>query len=159
MHYRENIFIGLGGLRSHLLRSLLSMLGIIFGVGAVIAMLSIGEGAKQEALEQIQLMGMHNIIIQDVPKNEENKKEKDSNFSQGLQWADARAIQELNPLVDICVPVREVQLDIRYRKERTKANIIGTTPEYAMVMNYLACSSSAIRWERKLRLATSGSPL
>ena len=50
MNYSENAILGLEGLRSHMLRSLLSMLGIIFGVGAVIAMLSIGEGAKQEAL-------------------------------------------------------------------------------------------------------------
>lgn len=55
MNYQENLFIGLEGLRSHLLRSLLSMLGIIFGVGAVIAMLSIGEGAKQQALEHQDL--------------------------------------------------------------------------------------------------------
>ena len=138
MNYKENFFIGLEGLRSHLLRSLLSMLGIIFGVGAVIAMLSIGEGAKQQALEQIQLMGMYNIIVQDVPKNEETKEDNNPSLSQGLQWADARAIQELNPLMDICVPIREEQLDVRYGKERTKANIVGTTPDYAMVMNYVA---------------------
>jgi len=137
MNYRENVIIGLEGLRSHKLRSLLSMLGIIFGVGAVIAMLSIGEGAKQEALEQIQLMGMNNIIVYDVPQDGENIDEERANLSKGLQWIDTRAVQELNPLVDITVPVREVQLDIRYKKERTKATIIGTTPEFASVMNYV----------------------
>ncbi|HTP12254.1 MAG TPA: ABC transporter permease, partial [Bacteroidota bacterium] len=55
--------IGFGGLTSHKLRSVLTGLGIIFGVAAVIAMLSIGEGARQEALEQIKLMGVNNIII------------------------------------------------------------------------------------------------
>ncbi len=95
MNYRENTLIGLEGLRSHMLRSLLSMLGIIFGVGAVIAMLSIGEGAKQEALEQIQLMGMNNIIVEDVPIDEEANDEKRASFSEGLQWVDARAVQEL----------------------------------------------------------------
>jgi len=67
MIYQESILIGLEGLRSHKLRSILTALGIIFGVAAVIAMLSIGEGAKEEALKQIQLMGMNNILIDDIP--------------------------------------------------------------------------------------------
>ena len=50
MNLNENIVIGLNGLLSHKLRSVLTALGIIFGVAAVIAMLSIGEGARQEAL-------------------------------------------------------------------------------------------------------------
>ena len=65
MNYRENLSLGLEGIRAHMLRSLLTMLGIIFGVGAVISMLSIGEGAKQQALEQIQLMGMSNVIVEE----------------------------------------------------------------------------------------------
>jgi len=138
MNYRENTLIGIEGLRSHLLRSLLSMLGIIFGVGAVIAMLSIGEGAKQEALEQIELMGMNNIIVQDLQKDEDvDKDEKQNNLSKGLLMVDALAVQELNPLVETTVPVRDMSLDIRYKKERTKASVLGTTPEYARVMNYV----------------------
>ena len=137
MNYRENTLLGIEGLRSHKLRSILSMLGIIFGVGAVIAMLSIGEGAKQEALEQIELMGMNNIIVQDVPLDKDNEEEKPDNFSKGLLWVDARAVQELNPLVETTVPIREIQLNVRYNKERTKAAILGTTPEYISVMNYV----------------------
>lgn len=159
MNYKENVQIGLEGLRSHVLRSILSMLGIIFGVGAVIAMLSIGEGAKQEALEQIQLMGMNNVIVQDIPLNEENKDEKRNNFSKGLQWIDARAVQELNPIVEITVPVREFELNIRYKKERTKAKIVGTTPEFISVMNYVLREGSFFNfqdvWETR-RVCTLG---
>jgi len=139
MNYKENMLLGIEGLRSHLLRSLLSMLGIIFGVGAVIAMLSIGEGAKQEALEQIQLMGMSNIIVEDVPKEDGDNEDGEStktNHSRGLRWMDARAIREINPLVKNTVPIKEISLSIRYGTERSKANIVGTTPEYADVMNY-----------------------
>ncbi len=144
MDYKENLLLGVEGLKSHLLRSLLSMLGIIFGVGAVIAMLSIGEGAKQEALEQIQLMGMRNIIVEDMKKSgsDDQENEKKTNHSRGLRWMDARAIRELNPLVDETVPVKETSLTIRYSKERTKANIVGTTPEYAEVMNYITREGS-----------------
>ncbi|MBN1294267.1 MAG: ABC transporter permease [Candidatus Latescibacteria bacterium] len=137
MNYRENLSLGLEGIRAHMLRSLLTMLGIIFGVGAVISMLSIGEGAKQQALEQIQLMGMSNVIVEDIPIDENDVSEKRSNLSRGLSWADARAVEELNPLVDITVPQRELSLDIRYKNERTKTTVVGTTPEYGNVMNYI----------------------
>lgn len=136
MNYKENALLGLEGIKSHLLRSLLSMLGIIFGVGAVIAMLSIGEGAKQEALEQIQLMGMNNIIVEDVPVPPSDQDQKKTNFSAGLRWVDARAVSEVNPLVEITVPIREIQLTVRYLKERKKATVIGTTPEYSEVLNF-----------------------
>ncbi|MFC1573656.1 ABC transporter permease [Candidatus Latescibacterota bacterium] len=137
MHYSENLSIGLEGIQTHLLRSLLTMLGIIFGVGAVISMLSIGEGAKQQALEQIQLMGMRNIIVQDIPIDEDDTSERRTNLSMGLTWADAKAIEELNPHVDITVPQREMNLDIRYKNELTKTSIVGTTPEYGEVLNYI----------------------
>ncbi|MHB9030297.1 MAG: ABC transporter permease, partial [Candidatus Latescibacterota bacterium] len=138
MNYRESFLIGIEGIRSHLLRSFLTMLGIIFGVGAVISMLSIGEGAKREALEQIQLMGMNNIIIQDVPATDAQTGAGRTNLSAGLTWADARAAEELNPLIGITVPERQFQQDVRYGNELVeKANIVGTTPEYGTVMNYV----------------------
>ena len=134
MNYRESFLIGIEGIRSHLLRSFLTMLGIIFGVAAVIAMLSIGEGAKHEALEQIQLMGMNNVIIRDVPVKDTEKGTERTNLSGGLAWSDARAVESLNPLVETTVPERELQVDVRYRMEQVqKATIIGTTPEYGTV--------------------------
>ena len=70
MNLRETAALSIAGLTSHKLRTLLTMLGIIFGVAAVIAMLSIGEGAKQESLEQIRQMGISNIIVQHWDKSE-----------------------------------------------------------------------------------------
>ena len=55
----------------HRLRSLLTVLGIIFGVGSVIAMLAIGEGASQAALEQIRRMGSRNLLLSSVPPPQE----------------------------------------------------------------------------------------
>src|ERR1041385_5683066 len=55
--------MGLDNLRNHKLRSLLTTLGVIFGVTAVVSMLSIGEGAKRAAVEQIKLLGTNNIRI------------------------------------------------------------------------------------------------
>ena len=63
MEYTRVSQISFVSLREHKMRTALTMLGVIFGVGAVIAMLSIGEGAKREALEQISILGINNIII------------------------------------------------------------------------------------------------
>ena len=89
MDLRETVALSLVGLTSHKLRTFLTMLGIIFGVAAVIAMLSIGEGAKQEALNQISQMGIHNIIVQQWDKDKaaedgEKSDDGDQNLSQGL---------------------------------------------------------------------------
>jgi putative ABC transport system permease protein len=147
MQYRENISIGIQGLKSHMLRSLLSMLGIIFGVGAVIAMLSIGEGAKQQALETIQLMGMENIIIEEVPLESDGEEQRRSNKSAGLTWSDARTVRELNPLIETSVPVREMNLFVRHGSERVRVPVIGTTPEYMPVMNYVPRIGSFFTFE------------
>ncbi len=136
MKYGEVIEIGLEGLRAHKLRSFLTMLGIIFGVAAVIAMLSIGEGARQEALDQIQLMGINNILVYDQPVEDVEEGKGRSNLSLGLTLADARAVRETNPLVDEVVPQRQMEADVRYGTEQTKATIVGTTPAYATIMNY-----------------------
>jgi putative ABC transport system permease protein len=136
MKYGEVLEIGLEGLRAHKLRSFLTMLGIIFGVAAVIAMLSIGEGARQEALEQIQMMGINNIIIYDQPTEDVEEGTGRTNLSLGLTLADARAIRETNPLVDEVVPQRDAELRVRYGSEEAKAVVVGTTPAYASVMNY-----------------------
>ncbi len=137
MNYRENVEIGLEGLRRHLLRSFLSMLGIIFGVGAVIAMLSIGEGAKQQALEQIQLLGMKNIIVQDIPVIEDSEETKRTSLSKGLTLSDANMVSEINPHIAVSVPLREVSLTVRYKESKVTANVVGTTPEFPELLSYV----------------------
>jgi len=70
---REAFASGLESLRHHALRSFLAMLGIIFGVVGVIAMLSIGAGAEKQALEIIDAMGLRNIVIEDKRCDRENE--------------------------------------------------------------------------------------
>ena len=107
MDLRETASLSLVGLLSHKLRTLLTMLGIIFCVAAVIAMLSIGEGAKQESLEQIRQMGISNIIVQHWEKDDDEGTEAadaDQNRSQGLTWDDARSIARICLLADYVTP-------------------------------------------------------
>ena len=63
MTFQEALLTSLANIGAHKLRSALTMLGIVFGVGAVIAMLSIGAGAEQEALETISRLGLHNVVV------------------------------------------------------------------------------------------------
>jgi putative ABC transport system permease protein len=85
-------------------RSILTALGIIFGVAAVITMLSIGRGAQQEILEQIKMVGVNNILItpiveptsgEDSESNGETKQKR--KFSPGLTLEDVEAIREVLP--------------------------------------------------------------
>src|SRR5512143_3231079 len=67
----RNIWLGIENLLLHKLRSFLTMLGVVFGVGSVVAMLSVGEGASKEALSQIRRLGSNNIIITSIKPAEE----------------------------------------------------------------------------------------
>ena len=70
--FGRNVWLGIENLLLHKLRSFLTMLGVVFGVGSVVAMLSVGEGASKEALEQIKKLGSDNIIISSIkPAQEE----------------------------------------------------------------------------------------
>src|SRR6185436_315534 len=85
--------LGLENLRAHKLRSLLTMLGMIFGVAAVVAMLSIGAGAQQEVMSFIEQLGVRNLIIEarEAPDNQTLQKVR--KLSSGLSFQDLRIIQ------------------------------------------------------------------
>ncbi|MCC7264783.1 MAG: ABC transporter permease [Candidatus Latescibacteria bacterium] len=137
MDLRETFSLSVGGLSSHKLRTLLTMLGIIFGVAAVIAMLSIGEGAKQEALEQIRQMGIHNIIVQHWNKQTDGNTESsgDQNLSSGLNTGDAQAISRICPLAEVVAPQREVKVKAQSTGHAFQSMAVGTIPEYFSVLD------------------------
>ena len=90
--------LGIRSLMLHKMRSLLTMLGIIFGVCSVIAMLAIGEGASQEALAKIKELGSANVIIRSVKPPQgssasENKRIYTANY--GLKLADTNLVQSI----------------------------------------------------------------
>lgn len=130
----ENIKIGLEGIAAHKLRSFLTMLGIIFGVGAVVAMLSIGEGARLEALKQIELMGVNNIIVQDADLKDQELIDARSAFSEGLTMKDAYAIEAVLPNCS-AVPLRKDETEAVYGSVTAKINLVGVTPEYSSAHN------------------------
>jgi len=97
----------LSGLGEHKLRTVLTMLGMMFGVGAVIAMLSIGAGAKHQALALIDRLGMRNVVIRNAPLKPEDSAEIRKK-SRGLTERDAEAIEDAIPGVAFAAPRIEI---------------------------------------------------
>ncbi len=141
----DAIQTGLAELLSHKMRSMLTMLGVIFGVAAVIAMVSIGEGAKQEALDQIKQMGIDVLHIKRASITGElaNRAEERSPF--GLKASDAKIITEVCTFAKRVVPTREVFADVKVGEKPVSVKIVGTTP------GYLTVSKSELEVGRFLR--------
>ncbi|MFA8449407.1 MAG: ABC transporter permease [Bacteroidales bacterium] len=141
--YLEILSISLEAVFANRFRSFLTALGIIFGVAAVIAMMSIGKGARQEILDQIKLVGVNNIIIsakrtEDVQKKEDddnNGKNKKSNFSPGLSLADAKALKKLVPGIKTVSPEIEYSIHITENGKRKAANLKGVDPNFFALFN------------------------
>ena len=124
----------------HRLRSLLTVLGIVFGVCSVIAMLAIGEGASFEAQEQIKNLGSQNIILHSVKAPEEQKiSEKGSQsflVDYGLTYKDIRSIRATIPGVTVVVPNRIIRDYVWNISRRVDCDISGTVPWYPEMRNH-----------------------
>jgi len=124
--------LGIKSLWMHRLRSTLTTLGIIFGVSSVIAMLAIGEGASQQAQEQIARLGSLNIIVKTVkPLDEQESTTQEMSMNQyGLTYTDAERFRNSIPDVQVVVPSRRVSQQVRYRNRKVSTEILGTVPWY-----------------------------
>ena len=110
------------------------MLGIIFGVSSVIAMLAIGEGASQAAQEAIARLGSTNLIIETVEppveRNETTGQGRNIMKQYGLTYRDAESIRNTIPDVEVIVPVREIDGQAYYKSRKGTVKILGTIPWY-----------------------------
>jgi putative ABC transport system permease protein len=120
-------------LLAHKMRSFLTMLGIIFGVAAVIAMVSISEGARFEFLEQIRLMGVDVIHIQRRSLSGDALMAARKKSPQGLSYSDAEAIREVCSFALRVVPVCRVFGDVEVPGEPIHSKIYGVEPGYLEV--------------------------
>jgi len=128
----RNIWLGIENLLLHKLRSFLTMLGVVFGVGSVVAMLSVGEGASKEALEQIRKLGSNNVIISSRKSAEEKATSTQHSHMSiyGLTYEDYRRIAESFSNIQQSAPVKLTQKDSRVRTRELELRIVGTTPEW-----------------------------
>ena len=129
----ETIKLGLKNLWLHRLRSFLTALGIILGVAAVIIMVSIGEGSKQVALQQIERLGARNIIIRSVkpPESVQAQQGQEQGFQTkyGLTRIDLARIDRFFPQADVIVPVKAVGMQVLKGVNRKTSQAFGTVPE------------------------------
>ena len=137
--------IALDSLIDNRLKSILTALGVLFGVAAVISMLAIGRGAKQEILEQMKLVGVNNIVItsvsdiknNDTDSDEENKtltKQKHK-YSPGLSMTDVYTIGKNIPSVVNISPEISISDYAVQNGTREKVTIIGVSAEYFAIYN------------------------
>lgn len=127
--------VAMQGVLLHKLRSLLSVLGIVFGIGAIIAMLAIGAGAKQELLEQIALLGTNTMTIKAAPQPEAPLERGAAQRSEGLTEGDADRLAQVSPFIQAIAPVRLLALPTQYQQQFAQADVIGTTTPYLQSSN------------------------
>ncbi len=127
MTFGESFESAVNNLAAHKLRSALTMLGMIFGVGAVIAMLSIGAGAEKQALEMIERLGLRNVILRSKEMKDEELEEVRKK-SQGLSWRDAQAIEDAVPGVELVAGRLEIEpYKVLSATAKTKAKVYGVS--------------------------------
>ncbi len=135
----DSIRLGVKSLLLHRLRAALTMLGIIFGVCSVIAMLAIGEGASYEAQEAIKKLGSRNIIIRSIKPVEDAKQSsagigRPMSLDYGLHYDDASRIQGTIPRVRHVLPMRIIRETARFDRNAINCQVIGTLPSYAQIV-------------------------
>jgi len=94
LDFLPEVALGLDNLRAHKLRSMLTMLGMIFGVAAVIAMLSIGAGAQQQMIAFIEQLGVRNLIVEAREAADSQARQRVRQLSAGLSFTDLRVIED-----------------------------------------------------------------
>ncbi len=160
MQFKENINVAFLSLVDQKFRSFLTMLGIIFGTASVIIMVSIGEGAKKQAIAKYQDLGISNIIIRDKDLTDKELEEVRMKFSQGLTLRDADVIREIVPGVVDVASQSEAKTEARYGDKSARATLIGVTPSIIRVLNYSVGKGSFINQDhyvRMLKVCTIGS--
>jgi len=140
--YFHDIVIGFEAIIDNKLKSILTALGIIFGVAAVISMMAIGNGAEQEILEQIKMVGVNNIIItptettgKETNTSGQEEKTGTKKFSKGLTILDLKAIEEIVPTVNMLSPVISYNYSAIIDGKSKPVVIEGVNTSYFEVFN------------------------
>ena len=147
--YIHDFNIAVDSLLDNKLKTFLTGLGIIFGVAAVISMLAVGRGAKEEILEQIKLVGVNNIVISPIVEakgesesssgssnnNNSNSPEEKRKYSPGLDLEDVKTIRELLPTLKSISPEIAINSFVSRGGSRGAAKILGISSSYFDVYN------------------------
>ncbi|GAB5406036.1 MAG: ABC transporter permease [Aureliella sp.] len=129
--YQAMFSTAIRGVLMHKLRSLLTILGLVFGVASVIVMLAVAEGASRQAQAQIEALGINNVIVRGVKPTTNSENNEDSfETNYGIKYNDLRRIEETMQSIVSITPMREFQQEVRYGAESLDARIVGVKPNY-----------------------------
>ena len=129
-HLKLDVRQALGQLAHHRMRTALTLLGMVFGVGAVIAMLAVSEGGKRQALELIEGMGLRNLIVEARELDGEALKEV-RKYSAGLNVRDAESITTTLPFVESFAGSARFRTWTLFSREgQSRANVFAVSPSY-----------------------------
>ena len=144
----RNILLGIKNLSLHAMRSMLTILGVVLGVASVIAMLSVGEGASREALEQIRKLGSTNIILEAMKPAEDVQaiSARVRRLDYGLLYADVQRFRETLPHVVRVVPAKNIRKEGRLGERVMQLRIVGTTPDWFEVVGREMIAGRALNW-------------
>ncbi|HUF36057.1 MAG TPA: ABC transporter permease [Gemmatimonadales bacterium] len=129
----ETVGVALGAIRANKLRSLLTMLGIIIGVGAVITMVALGAGAQRAVEERIAALGANVLTVFAGQSRMGGIRITDRTI---LSTDDYQALLRDGRLLKAVVPEMQQSLQVKYGNQNSNLNIVGTTPNYIQVRNY-----------------------
>lgn len=131
---RNLIQIGLSSLIARKLRSLLSILGVVCGVMAVMSMISIGEGAKEKVLREIESLGLRNIYINKILLTEKQQFDALSRGSFGVSWSDVERLQHHKKYVKSVAALREITVALLSTNSTVSPKIVQSTPNYLQII-------------------------
>ena len=146
----ETIRLGLTNLRLHALRSILTAIGIILGVAAVITMIAIGEGSKQSALAQIERLGARNIIIRSIKPPESNNQggggRRTFLAKFGITRDDLEVVRQAFPEAASIVPLKSIGSQVFKGALRKQSQGFGTTPDLERVARLTVARGRYLSW-------------
>jgi putative ABC transport system permease protein len=137
-----NLFIAIDAVIANKIRSLLTALGIIFGVAAVIAMLAVGNGAQREILEQIRLVGVNNIVIKPVVEQKEEKVDENAGKKEKKKWSPGLTIRDVNSIQNTIPGIASISPEIMLETTvirsglRRSAKLVGVEPSYFEIYDF-----------------------
>ncbi len=136
--WRSSLILALRSLWLHKLRSMLSVLGIIIGTSAVIALMAFGKGSMEDALEDIRRQGTTNVIVRSVKPTEEQANTTGRRswvVTYGLTWDDYDRCKEIETVVGL-VPMRIFPQEVRRFDKTYQARLVGTTENYGRITRF-----------------------
>jgi putative ABC transport system permease protein len=133
----ETIGLAWSSLLSNKLRAILTMLGVIIGIGAVITMVTIGRGAQAQTEKQLKSLGSNLIFVQSGTANFGSAASQGAGTATTLNWEDAKAIEKTASAVEAVAPTLSSRFQVVWAGKNTNTSVQGTTPSYVKVRDFL----------------------